>query len=125
MTDISCGHLSAKNLSLVDGLTSANISADIIAASTGRITSGNVSDAFFGSSLLESNYNHCAIWQLSNGRAFTNSYGQNLTCRKTDLITSNGKTTRTIGEMTFDGTTLAGNKLKFTDLEFTHCTIEN
>ena len=125
MTDISCGNLSAKNLSIVDGIPSANIRCDVITASAGRITSGNVSDAFFGDSLLESSYNHYAMRQLSNGRTFINSYGQNLTFRKTDLVTTDGKTTRTIGEMTFDGTILSVNKLKFTYLDVTNGPIDN
>ena len=94
----------------------SNISADEIVAGAVRITSGNSSDAFSGNSNLVSNYNHYAIRQLANGRTFINSYGQNLTFRKTDLVKSNGKTTRTIGEMTFDGTTLNGNKSLSSDV---------
>ena len=102
-----------------------NISFDIITASTGYITSGNVSGIILGYSLLESSYNHYAIGHVTNGRTFIISYGQILTFRKTDLTTNNGKTTRTIGEMTFDGTALQGDTLNFSNLSSTNGSISN
>ena len=65
-----------------------NISFDIITASTGYKTSGNVSGIVLGYSLLESSYNHYAIGHVTNGRTFIISYGQILTFRKTDLTTN-------------------------------------
>ena len=101
VADISCGNVSAKNLSIVDGITSANISCDVITAGVARIKRGNVSDALFIKSVLSDNTNRAAIRQLSNGKTFINSYGVALTLIKTEINTVNGKSTRTIGDITF------------------------
>ena len=126
VTDISCGNLSAKNLSLVDNLSAFHISCDEITAKRARITSiNNNTGALFGTNQLPIDYNHFAVRQVSNGQTFINSYGSNLILRKTEFITSNGKSVRTNGDVTWDGTTLSGKKLKFTDLDVTNGSINN
>ena len=124
MTDISCGNLSAKNLSLVDDLTANNISCDEITSKRARITSiNNNTDAVFGTNQLPIDYNHFAVRKVSNGQTFINSYDTNLILRKTEFITSNGKTVKTVGDVIWDGTTLPGKKLKFTGLDVTNGSI--
>ena len=81
MSDISCANKSAKKLSLVDGLTTFSISADVITSGVTRSRSGNVSDALFINSCLDyNNTNYAARRQLSNGKTFINSYGVYLQC---------------------------------------------
>jgi len=104
-------------INLSTDINVSNISADIITAGITRIKTGNTSDALFGNSELTDNTNYYAIRQLSSGKTFINSYGETLTFRKTDITAIDGKSTRTVGDMTWNGTTLAGNKLKFTEVD--------
>ena len=54
-----------------------------------------------------------------------NSFNSNLLFRKTEFNTTTGKTVRTSGDMTWNGTTLSGNKLNSTDLDVTNGSINN
>ena len=107
----------SDTINLSTTINVSNISAEIITAGITKIKTGNVSDALFGNSVLTDNTNFYAIRQLSNGKTYINSYDKALTFRKTNITTTNGKSVRTIGDMTWDGNTLLGNKLKFTEVE--------
>ena len=113
----------SDTLNLSTTINLSNISCDEITSGVTRIKSGNASDALFGNSVLTDNINFYAIRQLSTGKTFINSYGENLIFRRTDITTTNGKSTRTIADLTFDGAILYGKKLKFTELDDTTLTI--
>ena len=108
----------SDTINLSTTINVSNISADIITAGVTRIRSGNISDALFINSCVDNNNtNYAAIRQLSSGKTIINSYGSDLTLRKTEFVTTNGKSTRTIGDLNWNGSTLVGNKLKFTEVE--------
>ena len=113
----------SDTINLSTDINVSNISADIITAGITRIKTGNVSDALFGNSVLTDNTNFYAIRQLSNGKTYINSYDKALTFRKTNITTTNGKSVRTLGDMTWDGNTLLGNKLKFSEVNASTLTI--
>ena len=113
----------SDTINLSTDINVSNISADIITAGITRIKTGNVSDALFGNSVLTDNTNFYAIRQLSNGKTYINSYDKSLTFRKTNITTTNGKSVRTLGDMTWDGNTLLGNKLKFSEVNASTLTI--
>ena len=45
--------------------------------------------------------------------------------KQTNITVTKGKSVRTVGDMTWDGTSLVGNKLKFTGLDITNGSIDN
>ena len=113
----------SDTINLSTTINVSNISAEIITAGVTRIKTGNISDALFGNSELVDNTNFYAIRQLSNGKTYINSYDKSLTFRKTVVTTTNGKSVRTLGDMTWDGNTLLGNKLKFSEVNASTLTI--
>ena len=101
-----------ERLARAVGHRSLLISATEITSQNSRLTGcfsvGKIGDTFFGSALLENNFNNFAVRQLPNGRTYINSYNADLTFRKTNASYKNAFQ-RKNGDMTFYGSTLRGD----------------